>query len=415
MNGNGNGPTPAAVLVQVRGLTKYYRMGDSIVRALDGVDLEVRRGDFMAITGASGSGKSTLMHLVGCLDRPTGGQIIFNGRDVSGLSDKQLAEIRNRQIGFVFQTFNLMNRTTALDNVTVPTFYARKVGTRGPARAALERVGLAHRATHRSNELSGGERQRVAIARAIVNNPLLVLADEPTGNLDSRTGQQIMDLFRALNEQGATIILVTHEHDVAIQARRIVQMRDGKIVSDRPTEEVLRDGGLTHLQVRAALDAPDAARPPVADARPVAADGAPPEQALDASKLGPPRRFPGTTAGLVLGVLACVMPALAFGIGRLAARLSSFNPAGMTPEEAYQRMPKWLIFASLGAALVTLAGIVLGIVAIVNARRVGRRLRDEPGNWLGAGYLRIAFWLGWLALAGTVAMWFWPLVAKALR
>ncbi len=237
-------------LIEVKGLTKLYRMGDTLVRALDGVDLTIERGEFVAITGASGSGKSTIMHLIGGLDRPTSGRFLFDGRDFSDLSDRQLANMRNRQIGFVFQTFNLINRITALDNVAVPLFYARRANTRGPALRALERVGLAHRAHHRSNELSGGERQRVAIARAIVNDPPLLLADEPTGNLDSRTGQQIMEIFRELNRQGVTIVLVTHEHEVAIQARRIVQMRDGKIVADRLTSEMQSQAGLDGLQIR---------------------------------------------------------------------------------------------------------------------------------------------------------------------
>ncbi|MBK8915812.1 MAG: ABC transporter ATP-binding protein [Phycisphaerales bacterium] len=218
-------------------------MGDTDVRALDDVSLRIEQGEFIAITGASGSGKSTMMHLLGCLDRPTAGLYALDGRDVSELSNAQLARVRNRKIGFVFQTFNLINRTTALENVAVPLFYSRQDNIREPARRALERVGLARRAHHRPNELSGGERQRVAIARAIVTNPLLLLADEPTGNLDSRTGEQIMQIFHSLNAQGVTIIIVTHEPEVAIQARRVVQMRDGRIVSDRSTEELRREQG----------------------------------------------------------------------------------------------------------------------------------------------------------------------------
>ncbi|QOJ16043.1 MAG: ABC transporter ATP-binding protein [Planctomycetia bacterium] len=218
-------------------------MGDTDVRALDGVSLKIEQGEFVAITGASGSGKSTMMHLLGCLDRPTAGLYALDGRDVSELSNAQLAKVRNRKIGFVFQTFNLINRTTALENVAVPLFYSRQDNIREPARRALERVGLARRAHHRPNELSGGERQRVAIARAIVTDPLLLLADEPTGNLDSRTGEQIMQIFHSLNAQGVTIIIVTHEPEVAIQARRVVQMRDGRIVSDRSTDELRREFG----------------------------------------------------------------------------------------------------------------------------------------------------------------------------
>ncbi len=219
-------------LIELRGLTKLYPMGTTVVRALDGVDLTLERGEFMAITGASGSGKSTMMHLIGCLDRPTSGTYTFDGRAVRGLSDRALASIRNKQIGFVFQTFNLINRTTALDNVAMPLFYARALNTRGPALRALQRVGLEHRAGHQPNELSGGERQRVAIARAIVNDPPLLLADEPTGNLDTKTGEQIMGIFKALNDQGVTIVMVTHEPDIALHARRVVNMRDGQVVSD---------------------------------------------------------------------------------------------------------------------------------------------------------------------------------------
>ncbi|HEY3245492.1 MAG TPA: ABC transporter ATP-binding protein [Phycisphaerae bacterium] len=227
-------------MIRIRGLTKLYPMGDSVVRALDGVDLHVEPGEFVSITGASGSGKSTLMHLIGCLDRPTAGLYELDGQVVSRLSDAQLALIRNRRIGFVFQTFNLINRTTALDNVAVPLIYARKTTTRAAALGALERVNLAHRAKHKPSELSGGERQRVAIARAIVNNPNLLLADEPTGNLDTKTGEQILAIFHELHRSGVTIVLVTHELDVAAQAQRLVRMVDGKIVEDRPIDGTLR-------------------------------------------------------------------------------------------------------------------------------------------------------------------------------
>ncbi|MDX2199305.1 MAG: ABC transporter ATP-binding protein [Phycisphaerae bacterium] len=236
-------------LIEIRGLAKEYKMGPVTVNALNGVDLDIERGEFVAITGASGSGKSTMMHLIGCLDRPTRGSYILNGRDVSRMSDRELAIIRNREIGFVFQTFNLIQRTSAIENVAVPLFYARKLGTRGLAMEALTRVGLEKRAHHNPNELSGGERQRVAIARAIVNKPSLVLADEPTGNLDSRTGEQIMGVFHHLNEQGVTIVLVTHEPDVAMQARRVVQMRDGRVLRDAPTSEVYGDRAGQRLKV----------------------------------------------------------------------------------------------------------------------------------------------------------------------
>ncbi len=225
------------VIIRLCGLTKHYQMGRSVVKALDGVDLQVKRGEFVAITGASGSGKSTMMHIIGCLDRPGKGTYELNGELVSSLSDRKLAIVRNRLIGFVFQTFNLINRTSAIDNVAVPLIYARRHNTRGAAMAALERVGLGERARHRSSELSGGERQRVAIARAIVNDPVLLLADEPTGNLDTATGQQIMGIFHELHRSGVTIIMVTHETDIAIQADRIVRMRDGKVLEDRPVSE----------------------------------------------------------------------------------------------------------------------------------------------------------------------------------
>ncbi len=220
-------------MIEVRDLRKYYEMGDSVVHALDGVDVDIAAGEFVSITGPSGSGKSTMMHLLGCLDRPTSGTYKFKGQPVSALNAKQLARIRNQEVGFVFQTFNLINRTSALDNVTIPLIYARQSDVRKPAMAALERVGLAARARHKPSELSGGERQRVAIARAIVNNPSLVLADEPTGNLDSKTGEQIMEIFRQLHAGGVTIVLVTHETYVAAQAERIIKMLDGKVVEDR--------------------------------------------------------------------------------------------------------------------------------------------------------------------------------------
>ena len=234
-------------------LRKDYQMGDTVVHALDGVDLTIERGEFISITGASGSGKSTLMHILGCLDRPTGGTLEFQGRNVNALNEKQLALLRNRHIGFVFQTFNLINRTSALDNVVVPIVYTRKPVSKAKALAALERVGLARRARHKPGEMSGGECQRVAIARAIVNGPELLLADEPTGNLDTRTGEQIMDIFHELHDGGITVILVTHEMDVAVQAQRMIHMRDGLIVEDARIDERRRGEVLTaHHDSRAA-------------------------------------------------------------------------------------------------------------------------------------------------------------------
>ncbi len=232
-----------AALIHLENLTKHYQMGETMVRALDGVDREIQPGGFVAITGASGSGKSTMMHLLGCLDRPTSGAYWLDGELVSAMTDRQLAVIRNRKIGFVFQTFNLIQRTSALDNVSVPLFYARVTRVAELARRALDRVGLGPRASHAPSELSGGECQRVAIARAIVNEPKIILADEPTGNLDTRTGKQIMDIFHELHQSGVTIIVVTHEMSVALQAQRIIRMRDGKIVEDRPVDRAEKTMG----------------------------------------------------------------------------------------------------------------------------------------------------------------------------
>lgn len=227
-------------MIRLENVTKHYRMGESLVRALDGVDLHIGKAEFVSITGASGSGKSTIMHLIGCLDRPTSGQYLLDGQRVDQFNDRRLARVRNAYIGFVFQTFNLINRTSALDNVAVPLVYARRGSARTTAMKALERVGLSQRAKHRPNELSGGERQRVAIARALVNDPPLILADEPTGNLDTRTGEQILELFHALHREGVTIILVTHEMAIAAQAERVIRMRDGRVIEDRKVDDAFR-------------------------------------------------------------------------------------------------------------------------------------------------------------------------------
>jgi putative ABC transport system ATP-binding protein len=223
------------MLIDIREMTKIYPMGGEEVRALDGVSLGIDRGEYVAVMGPSGSGKSTLMNLIGCLDTPTSGAYFLNGREIEKMLDDELAAIRNKEIGFVFQTFNLMARTTALQNVELPLIYAgySRAERRRRAEAALDMVGLGDRRNHRPNELSGGQRQRVAIARALVNEPSLILADEPTGNLDSRTGEEIMGLFRKLNDEGNTLVVITHEDDIAQCARRVVTLRDGRIVEDR--------------------------------------------------------------------------------------------------------------------------------------------------------------------------------------
>ena len=225
---------PGPLVIDIEDVTKLYRMGAEIVHALRGVALKVHRNEYMAIMGPSGSGKSTLMNMLGCLDTPTSGHYHFNGKDVSSMSDDELASIRNREIGFVFQTFNLLPRSTSLHNVELPLIYAGlpPAARRERAREALENVGLGDRMLHKPNELSGGQRQRVAVARALVNHPSIILADEPTGNLDSKTGEEIMQLFDQLYEQGNTIIVVTHEEDIARHARRIVRLRDGLIEHD---------------------------------------------------------------------------------------------------------------------------------------------------------------------------------------
>jgi putative ABC transport system ATP-binding protein len=230
--------TNGKAVISARDLNKIYHMGDVEVRALDGLSLEINPGEFVAIMGASGSGKSTLMNILGCLDRPTSGQFVLNGEDVSQLSRNELARVRNRYIGFVFQGFNLLSRTSALENVELPLIYS-DVSTHERhawAKESLNRVGLGERLDHYPSQLSGGQQQRVAIARALVNQPKLLLADEPTGNLDTKTSLEIIELFHSLNREGMTIVLITHEPDIGQHARRRITLRDGKIVNEERSE-----------------------------------------------------------------------------------------------------------------------------------------------------------------------------------
>ncbi len=401
-------------LIEVRSLTKLYRMGDSVVHALDGVDLTIERGEFVAITGASGSGKSTMMHLLGCLDRPTDGTYTFAGRDVSDLSDADLAAVRNGQIGFVFQTFNLINRTSATENVAVPLFYARRTGTRAPSLRALERVGLTQRAHHNPNELSGGERQRVAIARAIVNDPLLVLADEPTGNLDSRTGEQIMGIFHDLNAQGVTIVMVTHEPEIARQAKRIVQMRDGKIVFDRPTAELVAAEGTAPTAPPVIPSRPPA--PAAADSASAAVGsaghGTPTPSPTDAAVAETPnrlkvtraQRLPRANASFVLAIASLAVWGVAFGIGwwmQAAFDLKAIAAGGG------KQPPAGLVAGGVGACAAYVTAPTLAIIALVLAVRARRHARTEPGLWRGQRRALAGLWLGIVSLAV-------PLVAFAV-
>jgi len=218
-------------MIKLENITKVYRMGKVEVYALNGVSLTIKPGEMVSIVGASGSGKSTLLHILGCLDRPSSGKYLLDGVDVSRLSDNKLAEMRNKKFGFVFQEFNLLSRATALSNIELPLIYGGGRQRRQKAMEALERVGLGGRAKHKPSELSGGEQQRVAIARALVNNPALILADEPTGNLDSVATAEIVSIFRSLNRDGITVVVVTHEADIAAQTQRTIRLRDGEIVS----------------------------------------------------------------------------------------------------------------------------------------------------------------------------------------
>ncbi len=232
---------PAQEIIRLTDICKNYKVGLEVVRALRGINLGITQNEYVALMGPSGSGKSTLMNILGCLDTPTNGGYFLNGKDVSQLMDNELADIRNKEIGFVFQTFNLLPRSTALDNVALPLIYAGQGRPQRNARAleVLDQVGLSDRTHHRPNELSGGQRQRVAIARAMVNNPSIILADEPTGNLDSKTSIEIMTLLQDIHAAGNTIILVTHEEDIARHAHRIIRLLDGMVESDEPNREVM--------------------------------------------------------------------------------------------------------------------------------------------------------------------------------
>jgi len=242
-------PAFARPIIEIEDVTKIYRMGDIEVRALRGVNMQVREGELMSIMGPSGSGKSTLMNILGALDVPTSGRYHLGGEDVGRMGENQLADIRNRRIGFVFQSYNLLPRTSALDNVELPLIYAGVANGRKRCIAALEMVGLGDRLHHNPNELSGGQQQRVAIARALVNNPNIILADEPTGNLDSKSGAEIMRIFQELNQQrGITIIFVTHEPDIAAHTRRIVRIQDGVVVDDSPVLDPIQAGNHVYTQ-----------------------------------------------------------------------------------------------------------------------------------------------------------------------
>ena len=227
-------------VIEIRNIIRNFPLGQEVVKVLKGIDLDINRGEYVAFMGPSGSGKSTLMNLLGCLDTPTGGSYILNGKDVSKMTDSELAEVRNKEIGFVFQTFNLLPRTTALDNVALPMIYAgfSKADRKKRAEEVLNNVGLGDRMDHKPNQLSGGQRQRVAVGRALVNKPSIILADEPTGNLDSKTSVEIMNLFDEIHAAGNTVILVTHEEDIAEHAHRVIRLRDGIIESDTRKELV---------------------------------------------------------------------------------------------------------------------------------------------------------------------------------
>ena len=374
-------------MIQLEHVTKVYQMGDTVVRALDGVSLHIARGEFVSITGPSGSGKSTMMHIIGCLDRATAGTYKFNGQHVENFSDRRLALLRNQAIGFVFQNFNLINSATAQVNVALPLFYAGQTMTAGPATQALQQVNLGHRADHRPVEMSGGERQRVAIARAIVNRPDIIMADEPTGNLDSKTGAAIMDIFHRLNAEGVTIVLVTHEPDVAVQARRIIQMRDGKIVADGPVPDAAGHAHTTAPPAsHPATPAPEqpstqtTPTPPVASTHATQANGTP----TAPSTAGPPALQTHPDANRAVGAIL----AAAIGVGAYATWLLV---AQTLPTTAVIPRALPLLFTLFGAA-------ASSWLAIRWARRAKRDLQAHPVNARGARRAQWARRLGWPVL-----------------
>ncbi len=379
--------TPFRPVIELTNVTRVYPMGVTEVRALNGVSLRIDEGEFVAIVGSSGSGKSTMMHVLGCLDRPTSGEYRLRGQAVSALSDRQLARVRNRNIGFVFQTFNLVSRASAWENVSLPLFYARQTRTKTSALDALQRVNLAQRADHAPNELSGGERQRVAIARAIVNRPALILADEPTGNLDTRTGDQIMAIFHRLHRAGATIVLVTHEPDIAAQADRIVTMRDGLIVEDRANGEKRYPPGFDPDAGPEGNGSASAASP---------ADSLRPRTAEDDAAA---TTLAGTHAGVTVHPQAAK-----------AAHWALTGPlcvVGMI----LLRLVAWLVdlkgFPAIVSSVTFLVLLAIAVASpvcgIIYGRKAARWIRMAPERFTGLGRARLAFWgsIAQVLLLGT--------------
>lgn|GEM_PF-585927 len=377
-------------MIELTDVTKVYPMGTTEVRALDGVSLRIDEGEFVAIMGPSGSGKSTMMHLLGCLDRPTGGDYHLLDQAVGRLSDRQLARFRNRSIGFVFQTFNLVSRMSAWENVAMPLFYARRTRTKAAAMGALERVNLTDRADHQPNELSGGERQRVAIARSIVNRPPLILADEPTGNLDTRTGEQIMQIFHELHRAGTTVIVVTHEREIAEQTDRIISMRDGKIIDDQrngreraPETKTSAPGPPAGVEDDEAQpvetsDIPTAVSAPEVVAAPdVAAE--PPTEPSDPATA--PITHPKAKQALVWAIAG---PACWLGMAVW----------GMISTLIQKASPGFAMIAGAFVSLTLMAMMLISpIVAFVQARRASRWIRIAPERFRGMGLVRAAQWV----------------------